>query len=105
MVTRPGGSCPFSIYTLVAPNGAYFGKYTTETPMTIIGVQMNFIQDLVCIFYIVTCAYMALVEVKGEPIEIRESLYDDIDARLSPTALGDSSSSTIDRRFMEGNKV
>ena len=102
-----GTFCCFGInfYTLVAPNGAYFGQYTTETPMTIIGVQMNIIQDLVAIFYIVACVYMALVKVKGEPIEIRENIYDDIDARLSPTALGDSSSSTIDRRFMEGNKV
>jgi len=102
-----GTFCCFGInfYTLVAPNGAYFGQYTTETPMTIIGVQMNIIQDLVAIFYIVACVYMALVKVKGEPIEIRENIYDDIDARLSPTALGDSSSSTIDRRFMEGDKV
>merc|ERR1719156_225855 len=35
-----------NFYTLVAPNGAYFGQYTSMT--TVVGVQMNIIQDLVC---------------------------------------------------------
>merc|ERR1719277_1577942 len=42
-----------NFYTLVAPDGAYFGQYTSK--MNVLGVQMNIIQDLVCLFYIVTC--------------------------------------------------
>merc|ERR1711904_400347 len=58
-----------NFYTLVAPNGAYFGQYTSMT--TVVGVQMNIIQDLVCAFYIVTCVYMAFCPVRGSPLDIR----------------------------------
>jgi len=58
-----------NFYTLVAPDGAYFGQYTSM--MTVVGVQMNIIQDLVCAFYIVTCVYMAFCPVRGSPLDIR----------------------------------
>merc|ERR1719160_178922 len=58
-----------NFYTLVAPDGAYFGQYTSK--MNILGVQMNIIQDLVCLFYIVTCIYMAFCPVRGSPLDIR----------------------------------
>jgi len=58
-----------NFYTLVAPDGAYFGQYTSK--MNVLGVQMNIIQDLVCLFYIVTCVYMAFCPVRGSPLDIR----------------------------------
>merc|ERR1712157_45654 len=58
-----------NFYTLVAPNGAYFGQYTSMA--TVVGVQMNIIQDLVCAFYIVTCVYMTFCPVRGTPLHIR----------------------------------
>merc|ERR1712072_1489844 len=42
-----------NFYTLVAPGGDYFGQYTSM--QTVVGVQMNIAQDIVCIFYTVTC--------------------------------------------------
>merc|ERR1711977_59947 len=68
--------------TLVAPNGAYFGQYTSMT--TVVGVQMNIIQDLVCAFYIVCCVYMAFAPVKGSPLQIRQEMGDpQIDTELA----------------------
>merc|ERR1739848_649806 len=61
-----------NFYTLVAPNGTYFGQYTST--MNTLGVQMNIIQDLVCAFYIVCCVYMAFAPVKGSPLPIREEM-------------------------------
>merc|ERR1711959_10686 len=58
-----------NFYILVAPDGAYFGQYTSK--MNVLGVQMNIIQDLVCLFYIVTCVYMAFCPVRGSPLDIR----------------------------------
>merc|ERR1712003_97017 len=58
-----------NFYTLVAPNGDYFGSYTSQ--MSAFGVQMNIIQDLVCLFYIVTCVYMTFCPVRGTPLHIR----------------------------------
>merc|ERR1712224_55584 len=58
-----------NFYTLVAPNGDYFGTYTSQ--MSAFGVQMNIIQDLVCLFYIVTCVYMTFCPVRGTPLHIR----------------------------------
>jgi len=58
-----------NFYTLVAPDGAYFGQYTSK--MNVLGVQMNILQDLVCLFYIVTCVYMAFCPVRGSPLDIR----------------------------------
>jgi len=58
-----------NFYTLVAPDGAYFGSYTSQ--MSAFGVQMNIIQDLVCLFYIVTCVYMTFCPVRGTPLHIR----------------------------------
>merc|ERR1711959_684182 len=63
-----------NFYTLVAPNGAYFGQYTSMA--TVVGVQMNIIQDLVCAFYIVCCVYMAFAPVKGSPLPIRQEMGD-----------------------------
>jgi len=59
-----------NFYTLVAPGGDYFGKYTSA--MTVVGVQMNIIQDLVCAFYIACCVYMSFAPVKGTPLGISE---------------------------------
>merc|ERR1711977_623638 len=71
-----------NFYTLVAPNGAYFGQYTSMT--TVVGVQMNIIQDLVCAFYIVCCVYMAFAPVKGSPLQIRQEMGDpQIDTELA----------------------
>jgi len=71
-----------NFYTLVAPNGAYFGQYTSMT--TVVGVQMNIIQDLVCAFYIVCCVYMAFAPVKGSPLPIRQEMGDpQIDTELA----------------------
>merc|ERR1711992_373108 len=71
-----------NFYTLVAPNGAYFGQYTPMT--TVVGVQMNIIQDLVCAFYIVCCVYMAFAPVKGSPLPIRQEMGDpQIDTELA----------------------
>merc|ERR1712072_1672466 len=61
-----------NFYTLVAPDGAYFGQYTSMA--TVVGVQMNIIQDLVCAFYIVCCVYMAFAPVKGSPLPIRQEM-------------------------------
>merc|ERR1712157_643278 len=36
-----------NFYTLVAPGGDYFGQYTSM--QNIVGVQMNIVQDIVCI--------------------------------------------------------
>jgi len=71
-----------NFYTLVAPNGAYFGQYTSMA--TVVGVQMNIIQDLVCAFYIVCCVYMAFAPVKGSPLPIRQEMGDpQIDTELA----------------------
>merc|ERR1711985_43701 len=71
-----------NFYTLVAPNGAYFGQYTSMT--TVVGVQMNIIQDPVCAFYIVCCVYMAFAPVKGSPLQIRQEMGDpQIDTELA----------------------
>merc|ERR1739848_555800 len=71
-----------NFYTLVAPNGAYFGQYTSMA--TVVGVQMNIIQDLVCDFYIVCCVYMAFAPVKGSPLPIRQEMGDpQIDTELA----------------------
>merc|ERR1711959_653725 len=42
-----------NFYTLVAPGGDYFGQYTSM--QTVVGVQMNIVQDVVAIFYTVCC--------------------------------------------------
>merc|ERR1711902_212330 len=47
-----------NFYTLVAPGGDYFGQYTSQ--MTVVGVQMNIIQDIVAVFYTGCCIYMCL---------------------------------------------
>merc|ERR1739845_268334 len=71
-----------NFYALVAPNGAYFGQYTLMA--TVVGVQMNIIQDLVCAFYIVCCVYMAFAPVKGSPLQIRQEVGDpQIDTELA----------------------
>merc|ERR1739848_153844 len=71
-----------NFYMLVAPNGAYFGQYTSMA--TVVGVQMNIIQDLVCAFYIVCCVYMAFAPVKGSPLPIRQEMGDpQIDTELA----------------------
>jgi len=71
-----------NFYTLVAPDGAYFGQYTSMA--TVVGVQMNIIQDLVCAFYIVCCVYMAFAPVKGSPLPIRQEMGDpQIDTELA----------------------
>merc|ERR1719262_1744052 len=71
-----------NFYTLVAPDGAYFGQYTSMA--TVVGVQMNIIQDLVCAFYIVCCIYMAFAPVKGSPLPIRQEMGDpQIDTELA----------------------
>merc|ERR1712193_1109 len=71
-----------NFYTLVAPNGAYFGQYTSMA--TVVGVQMNIIQDLVCAFYIVCCVYIAFAPVKGSPLPIRQEMGDpQIDTELA----------------------
>merc|ERR1712241_1160263 len=71
-----------NFYTLVAPNGAYFGQYTSMA--TVVGVQMNIIQDLVCAFYIVCCVYMAFAPVMGSPLQIRQEMGDpQIDTELA----------------------
>merc|ERR1712093_686424 len=71
-----------NFYTLVAPNGAYFGQYTSMA--TVVGVQMNIIQDLVCAFYIVCCVFMAFAPVKGSPLPIRQEMGDpQIDTELA----------------------
>merc|ERR1712072_60570 len=71
-----------NFYTLVAPDGAYFGQYTSMA--TVVGVQMNIIQDLVCAFYIVYCVYMAFAPVKGSPLPIRQEMGDpQIDTELA----------------------
>jgi len=59
-----------NFYTLVAPGGDYFGQYTSM--QTVVGVQMNIVQDLVCIFYTVTCVYMAFAPVRGSPLPMRD---------------------------------
>merc|ERR1712118_599897 len=65
-----------NFYTLVAPNGAYFGQYTSMT--TVVGVQMNIIQDLVC------AVYMVCAPVKGSPLQIRQEMGDpQIDTELA----------------------
>jgi len=85
-----------NFYTLVAPDGAYFGQYTSM--QTVVGIQMNIIQDFVCAFYIVCCVYMAFAPVKGSPLRMRTSKYDDtLDARLSP----DHQVSSSDRQFSQ----
>merc|ERR1711985_98190 len=61
-----------NFYTLVAPGGDYFGQYTSD--MNIVGVQMNIVQDIVCIFYTACCVYMTFVPVRGSPLPIRKSL-------------------------------
>merc|ERR1712176_188065 len=62
--------CCFGInfYTLVAPGGDYFGKYTSKPGAS--GVQMNIIQDILAAFYIARCVYMAFAPVKGAPLPI-----------------------------------
>merc|ERR1739848_228678 len=76
------GFLKINFYTLVAPNGAYFGQYTSMA--TVVGVQMNIIQDLVCAFYIVCCVYMAFAPVKGSPLPIRQEMGDpQIDTELA----------------------
>merc|ERR1712003_131765 len=62
-----------NFYTLVAPGGDYFGQYTSD--MNIVGVQMNIVQDIVCIFYTVCCVYMAFAPVRGSPLPMRD--YDE----------------------------
>merc|ERR1711977_219521 len=59
-----------NFYTLVAPGGDYFGQYTSM--QTVVGVQMNIVQDIVCIFYTVTCVYMAFAPVRGSPLPMRD---------------------------------
>jgi len=61
-----------NFYTLVAPGGDYFGQYTSQ--MTVVGVQMNIIQDIVAIFYTGCCVYMTFAPVRGSPLPIRKSL-------------------------------
>merc|ERR1719281_565725 len=62
-----------NFYTLVAPGGDYFGQYTSM--QTVVGVQMNIVQDIVCIFYTVCCVYMAFAPVRGSPLPMRD--YDE----------------------------
>merc|ERR1711933_562792 len=62
-----------NFYTLVAPDGDYFGQYTSM--QTVVGVQMNIVQDIVCIFYTVCCVYMAFAPVRGSPLPMRD--YDE----------------------------
>merc|ERR1712029_1037722 len=62
-----------NFYTLVAPGGDYFGQYTSM--QTVVGVQMNIVQDIVCIFYTVCCVYMAFARVRGSPLPMRD--YDE----------------------------
>merc|ERR1711959_573649 len=57
-----------NFYTLVAPGGDYFGKYTSKPGA--FGVQMNIIQDILAAFYIACCVYMAFAPVKGAPLPI-----------------------------------
>jgi len=59
-----------NFYTLVAPGGDYFGQYTSQ--MTVVGVQMNIIQDIVAVFYTGCCIYMCLAPVKGSPLPIKQ---------------------------------
>jgi NRAMP (natural resistance-associated macrophage protein)-like metal ion transporter len=59
-----------NFYTLVAPGGDYFGQYTSK--QTVVGVQMNIVQDIVCVFYTVTCIYMAFAPVRGSPLPMRD---------------------------------
>ena len=61
-----------NFYTLVAPNGTYFGQYTGT--MNTLGVQMNIVQDLLCVFYTGCCVYMAFAPVKGTPLPMREEM-------------------------------
>merc|ERR1712132_30485 len=76
------GFLKINFYTLVAPDGTYFGQYTSMA--TVVGVQMNIIQDLVCAFYIVCCVYMAFAPVKGSPLPIRQEMGDpQIDTELA----------------------
>ena len=60
-----------NFYTLVAPGGDYFGQYTSM--QTVVGVQMNILQDLVALFYTGCCIYMVLAPIKGEPLRLRDS--------------------------------
>merc|ERR1711907_775919 len=61
-----------NFYTLVAPNGTYFGQYTGT--MNTLCVQMNIVQDLLCVFYTGCCVYMAFAPVKGTPLPMREEM-------------------------------
>jgi len=61
-----------NFYTLVAKEGGYFGQYTGM--MNTLGVQMNIVQDVLCVFYTGCCVYMAFTPVKGSPLPMREEM-------------------------------
>merc|ERR1712176_1153948 len=61
-----------NFYTLVAPTGGFFGQYTSM--MNTLGVQMNIVQDVLCVFYTGCCVYMAFTPVKGSPLPMREEM-------------------------------
>jgi len=70
-----------NFYTLVAPGGDYFGQYTSM--QTVVGVQMNIVQDVVALFYTVCCVYMAFAPVKGSPLPMRQEMIKEEDAELA----------------------
>jgi len=59
-----------NVFVLVAPEGGFFGNYTGM--MTIVGVQMNILQDFVFLFYVATCAYMTFKPVVGKPLPMTD---------------------------------
>jgi len=59
-----------NLFVLVAPEGGFFGNYTGM--MTIVGVQMNILQDFVVLFYVGVCVYMTFKPVHGKPLPMTE---------------------------------